>query len=532
MTSALRNAGVAPDEIDYIVAHGTATQLNDVTETRAIKAAYGDHAYKVAISSPKSMIGHLVGAAGIASALAAIGAIRDGVIPPTANLHTPDPECDLDYVPLTARAGEGGHGRGQRLRVRRPERGGHLPVDRGLTSWRRRTRHRATPGSPSGRRSVASGPTTRIDPSHARRSSPSRTGWVATWRATSPPTWPSACSDGALEPGGVPDGPALVAAIERANAAIRVEAVARPDQRGMGTTCTVLVVGDTVTIAHVGDSRAYRSRGGRLEQLTEDHSLVAALVREGRLDPDAAAAGDPRRHVITRALGAEDGIRVDVVTVDRLPGDRFLLCSDGVHGQLDDATIGRVLAGTSEPGAAADELVALADAAGGEDNATVVVIDADRVAPGLRAATRSVVGCAGPGRPAPVEAGRGGPACRGAHRRGAHRRGGGLAGRGRARSGSADPSVAVGGSAVGGRAVGVGARAFGVDPGAVAVAVTREPGAVRVGRDPDAVVRGAGAVLTAARPSAAGRQARSRRPSNASSAATCSADSGIGLSVS
>jgi 3-oxoacyl-[acyl-carrier-protein] synthase II len=103
MTLAMRNAEVAPDEIDYIVAHGTATPLNDATETRAIKAAYGDHARRVAISSPKSMIGHLVGAAGIASALAAIGAIRDQVIPPTANLHTPDPECDLDYVPLTAR---------------------------------------------------------------------------------------------------------------------------------------------------------------------------------------------------------------------------------------------------------------------------------------------------------------------------------------------------------------------------------------------------------------------------------------------
>jgi 3-oxoacyl-[acyl-carrier-protein] synthase II len=103
MTLALKNAGVAPDEIDYIVAHGTATPLNDATETRAIKAAYGAHARKVAISSPKSMIGHLVGAAGIASALAGIGAIRDQVIPPTANLHTPDPECDLDYVPLTAR---------------------------------------------------------------------------------------------------------------------------------------------------------------------------------------------------------------------------------------------------------------------------------------------------------------------------------------------------------------------------------------------------------------------------------------------
>ena len=103
MTNALRNSEVAPDEIDYIVAHGTSTPLNDVTETRAIKAAYGAHARKVAISSPKSMIGHLVGAAGIASALAAIGAIRDQVIPPTANLRTPDPECDLDYVPLTAR---------------------------------------------------------------------------------------------------------------------------------------------------------------------------------------------------------------------------------------------------------------------------------------------------------------------------------------------------------------------------------------------------------------------------------------------
>jgi 3-oxoacyl-[acyl-carrier-protein] synthase II len=104
MTLALQRSGIAPDEVDYIVAHGTATPLNDVTETRAIKTAYGAHARKVAISSPKSMIGHLVGAAGIASALAGLGAIRDGVIPPTANLHTPDPDCDLDYVPLVKRS--------------------------------------------------------------------------------------------------------------------------------------------------------------------------------------------------------------------------------------------------------------------------------------------------------------------------------------------------------------------------------------------------------------------------------------------
>jgi 3-oxoacyl-[acyl-carrier-protein] synthase II len=103
MTSALRNAGVAPDEVDWIVAHGTSTALNDVTETRAIKAAYGSAAARIPVSSPKSMIGHLVGAAGIASALAAVGGIRDGVIAPTANLETPDPECDLDYVPKVAR---------------------------------------------------------------------------------------------------------------------------------------------------------------------------------------------------------------------------------------------------------------------------------------------------------------------------------------------------------------------------------------------------------------------------------------------
>jgi 3-oxoacyl-[acyl-carrier-protein] synthase II len=108
MTKALRDADVAPDEVDYIVAHGTSTPLNDVTESRAIKQAFGDHAYRVAISSPKSMVGHLLGAAGVMSALAAIGAIRENVIPPTANLENPDlPECDLDYVPGTCRPAKG-----------------------------------------------------------------------------------------------------------------------------------------------------------------------------------------------------------------------------------------------------------------------------------------------------------------------------------------------------------------------------------------------------------------------------------------
>jgi 3-oxoacyl-[acyl-carrier-protein] synthase II len=104
MTKAMRDAGVAPDEVDYIVAHGTSTPLNDLTETKAIKVAFGDHAYKVAISSPKSMVGHLLGAAGAVSGLAAIGAIRDNMMPPTANLENPDPECDLDYIPNVKRA--------------------------------------------------------------------------------------------------------------------------------------------------------------------------------------------------------------------------------------------------------------------------------------------------------------------------------------------------------------------------------------------------------------------------------------------
>ena len=104
MTEALKDAGIAPDEVDYIVAHGTSTPLNDVTETRAIKAAFGEHAYHLLASSPKSMIGHLLGAAGVMSALTAIGAIREGIVPPTINLENPDlPDCDLDYVPLVAR---------------------------------------------------------------------------------------------------------------------------------------------------------------------------------------------------------------------------------------------------------------------------------------------------------------------------------------------------------------------------------------------------------------------------------------------
>jgi 3-oxoacyl-[acyl-carrier-protein] synthase II len=103
MIDALEEAGVAPAEVDYINAHGTATDTGDIAETRVIKLALGDHASKVAISSTKSMVGHCLGGAGAIEAAFTVLTISRGVIPPTINLTTPDPLCDLDYVPLTAR---------------------------------------------------------------------------------------------------------------------------------------------------------------------------------------------------------------------------------------------------------------------------------------------------------------------------------------------------------------------------------------------------------------------------------------------
>jgi 3-oxoacyl-[acyl-carrier-protein] synthase II len=103
MERALRDAEVDAEQVDYVVAHGTSTPLNDATESKAIRAAFGHHADHLAVSSNKSMIGHTLGAAGAMSALAAVLAIRDGLIPPTINYETPDPECDLDYVPNVAR---------------------------------------------------------------------------------------------------------------------------------------------------------------------------------------------------------------------------------------------------------------------------------------------------------------------------------------------------------------------------------------------------------------------------------------------
>ncbi len=103
MLMALKAGGIAPDEVDYVNAHGTSTRLNDAIETRAIKTVFGEHAYELAVSSTKSMIGHLLGAAGAVEGITAVMAIHEQVLPPTVNYETPDPDCDLDYVPNQAR---------------------------------------------------------------------------------------------------------------------------------------------------------------------------------------------------------------------------------------------------------------------------------------------------------------------------------------------------------------------------------------------------------------------------------------------
>jgi PPM family protein phosphatase len=145
---------------------------------------------------------------------------------------------------------------------------------------------------------------------------------------------------------------------------------------GMGTTMTVALVEEgRVAIGHVGDSRAYLIRDRKLEQLTEDHSLVAELVRSGKLSPEEAE-GHPQRSVITRALGTDPDVDVDTFSVDAEPGDLFLLCSDGLTSMVDDETILReVERNRSDLAKAAKALVRAANKSGGEDNITVVFFE-------------------------------------------------------------------------------------------------------------------------------------------------------------
>jgi protein phosphatase len=166
----------------------------------------------------------------------------------------------------------------------------------------------------------------------------------------------------------------LTRAIQDANAAI-FEA-AREDEAlsGMGTTvvCLLLCEDGRSHIAHVGDSRLYRLRTGSIRSMTDDHSLVATLVREGVLTPEEAQE-DPRRNQILRALGVQEELEVELGTLDLEPGDVYVLCSDGLHGMIEDHEIHRIGRRSIRPEAVAEELISAANAAGGADNVTCIV---------------------------------------------------------------------------------------------------------------------------------------------------------------
>jgi PPM family protein phosphatase len=161
--------------------------------------------------------------------------------------------------------------------------------------------------------------------------------------------------------------------VREANRRIYDLAVADESRRGMGTTLTLAKLhGDEVSLAHVGDSRAYRLRGGELEQLTRDHSLVAELERSGQITPEAAE-NHPQRSIITRALGPEPDVEVDTYTLAGRDEDVFLICSDGLTSMISDDEVASILRSAGSLDEAADELVRAANQSGGKDNITVIL---------------------------------------------------------------------------------------------------------------------------------------------------------------
>jgi protein phosphatase len=160
-----------------------------------------------------------------------------------------------------------------------------------------------------------------------------------------------------------------------ANANREVFGAAQSDRAlaGMGTTVVALLAGhERIALAHVGDSRAYRVRGGRIHQLTADHSLVAELVRRGEISHEAARE-HPHRHVLTRALGVRSDVEPDVEEFPAVDGDVYVLCSDGLTGHVSDDEIAELVSSEKDPSALCATLIALANARGGEDNITVLV---------------------------------------------------------------------------------------------------------------------------------------------------------------
>jgi protein phosphatase len=173
----------------------------------------------------------------------------------------------------------------------------------------------------------------------------------------------------------------VVASVVEANASIFQAAHASADHQGMGTTLTALVVlrADESNVArfaliNVGDSRTYLLRNGELHRATLDHSYVQELVNTGHISEDEARA-HPRRNIVTRALGIEPTVRVDTWLVPMVHGDRFILCSDGLVDEVHDDDIASIALAAADPQVAAEQLVAKANANGGRDNITVVVVD-------------------------------------------------------------------------------------------------------------------------------------------------------------
>jgi protein phosphatase len=159
-----------------------------------------------------------------------------------------------------------------------------------------------------------------------------------------------------------------------ANSAIR-EMGAKHNHRQTGTTLTIAVVKDDIAwIGHIGDSRAYLLREGELRQLTDDHSLVGELVRRGQLAPEKARS-HPKRNVITQAVGGHARIKPDIFSLALKPGDRLVLCTDGLTGLLDDRLLADLASTERKPDEAARQLIAAANEAGGSDNITVVIGD-------------------------------------------------------------------------------------------------------------------------------------------------------------
>lgn len=170
-----------------------------------------------------------------------------------------------------------------------------------------------------------------------------------------------------------PDPDALVDAIRQANTRINTAGSQDRALAGMGTTGVVLLFADggRAWVAHVGDSRAYRVSEGRIEPLTEDHSVVGELVRLGRITPEEAR-NHPQRNEILRAIGTQQDVKIEINPVDVMPGDRFLLCSDGLSTLVTDEEIGEIL--TREPPAqAVQTLIDLANDRGGTDNISVQI---------------------------------------------------------------------------------------------------------------------------------------------------------------